>query len=97
MAGNNVETAARAPLVGQPHEGEEGPIAESERTAAELSSDARPLGPLGPRMNRRSPFYIGMTAAAGVAVTYMVVRGLVLASSMLLLTQELLFARLDKA
>jgi predicted PurR-regulated permease PerM len=88
VAENNLETAVgegHHPLVGQPHEDNEGPIAEAERTAAKLSTDTRPLGPLGPRINRRSPFFIGMTAAAGVAVTYMVVRGLVLVSSMLLL------------
>jgi predicted PurR-regulated permease PerM len=88
VAGNNLGTAVgegHHPLIGQPHESEEGPIAEAERTAAKLSSDVRPLGPLGPRIDRRSPFYIGMTAAAGVAVTYVVVHGLVLVSSMLLL------------
>jgi predicted PurR-regulated permease PerM len=88
VAENNLETAVgegHHPLVGQPHEDNEGPIAEAERTAAKLSTDTRPLGPLGPPINRRSPFFIGMTAAAGVAVTYMVVRGLFLVSSTLLL------------
>ena len=97
MAGNNLETAVgegHHPLIGQPHESEEGPIAEAERTAAKLSSDVRPLGPLGPRIDRRSPFYIGMTAAAGVAVTYAVVHGLVLVSSMLLLIGVAFFVSL---
>ncbi|MGA7135891.1 MAG: AI-2E family transporter [Mycobacterium sp.] len=73
------------PLVAQPHSGEEGPIAEAEILAAEMSSDDRPLGPLGQRFNRRSPFYIGLTASAGVAVTYGMVRVLGSLSSVLVL------------
>jgi predicted PurR-regulated permease PerM len=57
-------------LVGQPHSDEEGPVAEAQLLADEMSSDEQPLGAPGPRFNRRSPFYIGMTASAGVAVTY---------------------------
>jgi len=97
VAGSNLGTAVgegHHPLIGQPHESEEGPIAEAERTAAKMSSDVRPLGPLGPRIDRRSPFYIGMTAAAGVAVTYVVVHGLVLVSSMLLLIGVAFFVSL---
>jgi predicted PurR-regulated permease PerM len=81
-------------MVGQPHDPGEGPIAEAERIAAEQSSDAQPLGSPGPPMNRRSPFFIGMTAAAGVAITYAAVRGLVLASSMLLLIGVAFFVAL---
>ena len=73
------------PLVAQPHSGEEGPIAEAEMLAAEMSSDELPLGSLGRRFNRRSPFYIGLTASAGVAVTYGMVRVLGSLSSMLVL------------
>lgn len=72
-------------LVGQPHTGDEGPITEAERTAAKISTPDQPLGPHGRPMDHRSPFFIGMTATAGVALTYMLVRGLVLASSMLML------------
>ncbi len=57
-------------LVGQPHPDEDGPIAEAQVLAEEMSSEEQPLGAPGPRFNRRSPFYIGMTASAGVAVTY---------------------------
>jgi len=57
-------------LVGQPHSDEEGPVAEAQLLADEMSSDEQPLGSPGPRFNRRSPFYIGLTASAGVAVTY---------------------------
>jgi predicted PurR-regulated permease PerM len=72
-------------LVAQPHLDEEGPVAEAEVLAAEMRSDEQPLGALGPRFNRRSPFYIGLTAAAGVAVTYGAVRVLASLSSVLVL------------
>jgi predicted PurR-regulated permease PerM len=72
--------------VGQPHvEDDEGPVAEAEVLAAEMSSEEKPLGSLGRRFNRRSPFYIGMVAAAGVAVTYAAVQMLSAMSSMLIL------------
>ncbi|MEV0680063.1 AI-2E family transporter [Actinosynnema sp. NPDC050436] len=63
------------PLVGQPHREDEGEgtVAEAEAKAAEISSPERPLGRLGKRLNRRSPFFIGMTGAAGIAVTYGVI------------------------
>ncbi len=64
---------------------DEGPVAEAEQMAADLSSQERPLGEPGRRFNRRSPFYIGMAAAAGVAVTYGAVELLSATSSMLLL------------
>jgi predicted PurR-regulated permease PerM len=57
-------------LVGQPHTDEEGPIAEAEAEAAEISDADQPHGPVGKPFSRRSPFFIGLTAAAGVAVTY---------------------------
>ena len=72
-------------MVGQPHSDEEGPVAEAEILAAEMSSDEQPLGSLGRRFNRRSPFYIGLAASAGVAVTYGAVRVLASLSSMLVL------------
>src|SRR3984957_2102698 len=72
-------------LVGQPHSDEEGSVAEAEILAAEMSSDEQPLGALGRRFNRRSPFYIGLTASAGVAVTYGTVRILGSLSSVLVL------------
>jgi predicted PurR-regulated permease PerM len=82
-------------MVGQPHsDEEEGPIAEAERRAAELISDEQPLGPRGHPVDRRSPFFVGMTAAAGVAVTYGAVRGLVSVSSMLVLIGVALFVAL---
>jgi predicted PurR-regulated permease PerM len=72
-------------MVAQPHSDQEGPVAEAEVLAAEMSSDEQPLGTLGRRFNRRSPFYIGLAASAGVAVTYGAVRLLASVSSMLVL------------
>jgi predicted PurR-regulated permease PerM len=78
-------------MVGQPHSDREGPVAEAEIVAAEMSSDEQPLGSLGRRFNRRSPFYVGLTASAGVAVTYGIVRVLMSVSSMLVLIGVALF------
>jgi predicted PurR-regulated permease PerM len=71
-------------LVAQPHQ-QKGPVAEAETTAAKMSSDEQPLGRLGRRFDRRSPFFVGMAAAAGVAVTYGAVRLLESMSSVLVL------------
>jgi predicted PurR-regulated permease PerM len=78
-------------MIAQPHSDEEGPVAEAEILAAEMSSDEQPLGSLGRRFNRLSPFYIGLTASAGVAVTYGMVRVLASLSSMLVLIGVALF------
>ena len=79
-------------LVGQPHEQvEEGPVAEAEAVAAAISTEERPMGTLGRRFNRKSPFFIGMTAAAGVAVTYGVIQLLALAGNVLILIGLALF------
>lgn len=71
-------------MVGQPHS-EGGPVAEAEQRAAELSTDAQPLGSPGRRFDRRSPFYIGLTASAGVAITYGAIQVLSSLSSVLVL------------
>ncbi|MEV6605866.1 AI-2E family transporter [Kutzneria sp. NPDC051319] len=58
-------------LAGQPHDDEsEGPVAQAEAEAAQISESDQPLGTIGERFDRRSPFLIGMAAAGGVAVTY---------------------------
>ena len=72
-------------LVGQPQSDDEGPVAEAQILAQKMSSDEQPLGSLGRRFNRRSPFYIGLTASAGVAVTYGAVRLIGSLSSVLVL------------
>ncbi|MCW2664221.1 MAG: family transporter [Mycobacterium sp.] len=71
-----------------------GLIAAAEHIAAQISTEERPLGAAGPRFNWHSPFLVGLTASAGVAVTYGVVRGLAAASSMLLLIGVAFFVAL---
>jgi predicted PurR-regulated permease PerM len=79
-------------LVGQPHDArQEGPIADAEATAAEISGSAEPLGDMGKRFDRRSPFLIGMAAAAGVAVTYGLVQVVVGLRDVLILVGLALF------
>lgn len=79
-------------MVGQPHsDDEEGTVAEAEAEAAEISTPERPLGGIGKRIDRRSPFFIGMTAAAGVAVTYGLIRLLAGAEQILVLVGLALF------
>jgi predicted PurR-regulated permease PerM len=71
-----------------------GPIAAAEHIAAQISTQERPQRSSGPRFNWHSPFFIGLTASAGVAVTYGVVCGLAAASSMLLLIGVAFFVAL---
>jgi len=52
------------------------PLEEAEARASEIRTTEHPLGGLGSRFNRRSPFFVGMAAAAGVAVTYAAVQAL---------------------
>lgn len=78
-------------LVGQPHTEQEGPVAEAEAVAAEISTTDQPLGPLGKPLNRRSPFLVGMAAAAGVAVTYGLVQLIVSVREILILIALALF------
>lgn len=70
------------------------PIPEAEATAARISTADRPLGRLGARFDRRSPFFIGAAGAAGVACTYAVVRLLITASPVLVLIGLALFLAL---
>ena len=73
-------------LVGQPHrDDEEGPVAEAEAVAAEISTPQQPLGRPGKPLNRRSPFFVGMLGAAGVAATYLLAQIVVTAQDMLVL------------
>jgi predicted PurR-regulated permease PerM len=78
-------------FVAQPHTEEEGTIAEAEAEAAELSTPAAPLGTPGRRLDRKSPFFIGMLGAAGVAVTYLVAQLVVTAQDTLVLIGLALF------
>jgi predicted PurR-regulated permease PerM len=60
-------------------------VQEAVEEAAATAEETGGLGEPGRAMNRRSPFFIGMTAAAGVAVTYGVVELLIRARSTLIL------------
>ena len=81
----NLGTDGHHRLVGQPHSEDEGPIADAEHVAAQIRSDEHPLGPRGRQFDRRSPFYVGLVASAGVALTYGAVRALGSMSSVLVL------------
>ena len=70
-------------LVAQPHTQDEGPVAEAEIQAAEMTSPEQPLGEPGKKFDRRSPFFIGLAGSAGVAVTYGAVHLLTSLSSIL--------------
>ncbi len=79
-------------LVGQPRDAITGPVADAEAVAERISSEERPLGPPGKPMNKRSPFFVGMAAAAGAAVTAGAVWFLFIASGTLVLIGVALFA-----
>jgi len=63
----------------------ESPIAHAEAVAAEQSTPQQPLGQPGRPVNRRSPFFIGLVGAAGVAVTYLLFQFLLASRSVLIL------------
>ncbi|MBO3751211.1 AI-2E family transporter [Streptosporangiaceae bacterium NEAU-GS5] len=69
----------------------EGSVERAVETAAATSSQDRPFGRPGQPFNRRSPFFIGMMAAAGVAVTYGLILLLSAASDVLVLIGLALF------
>jgi predicted PurR-regulated permease PerM len=76
-----------------------GRIHEAVEEAAALAEATGGLGRPGRPMNRRSPFFIGMAAAAGVAVTYALAELTIRARSVLVLIGLALFiaAGLDPA
>jgi predicted PurR-regulated permease PerM len=80
------------PSIAQPHQDDaEGPVAEAEAEAAAISTEAAPLGRPGRPMDHRSPFFIGMAAAAGVAVTVLAVELVIVARATLVLMGLALF------
>jgi predicted PurR-regulated permease PerM len=66
-------------------------VQEAAETATAVHERTGGLGRPGRAMNRRSPFYIGLTAAAGVAITYGVAELIVRARSLLILIGLALF------
>ena len=92
---DETEAAQQAPPgMGASRSPGQGPVAEAEVEAARVSTEEEPLGPPGPRLNRRSPFLIGLSAAAGVAVAAGVVELVLTARQMLLLIGVALFIAL---
>ncbi|GHE84999.1 AI-2E family transporter [Amycolatopsis deserti] len=92
MAASPADAEGPDELVGQPRDAITGPVADAEAVAERISSEERPLGPHGKPMNLRSPFFIGMAAAAGAAVTAGAVWFLFIASGTLVLIGVALFA-----
>ncbi|HZS21953.1 MAG TPA: AI-2E family transporter [Pseudonocardiaceae bacterium] len=78
-------------LVAQPHSRDEGPVAVAEAVAARMSTAEHALGRPGRPVNRRSPFFIGMSATAGVAVMAGVVEMIVTVRDILVLIGLALF------
>ena len=68
-----------------------GAVQEAVRTAERIAAETNGLGRPGRPMNRRSPFFVGMTATAGVAVTAGVIELLLRAGSILTLIGMALF------
>ena len=66
-------------------------VQEAVDAAAEVTEQTGGLGQPGRPLNRRSPFFIGMAAAAGVAVTYGLVEVLIRARAVLILIGLALF------
>ncbi|MEU6829575.1 AI-2E family transporter [Nocardia beijingensis] len=78
--------------IAQPHGVDEaGPIVAAEAEAARARSAEFPLGRPGRPFDRRSPFMVGMTGAAGVAVTYAAIRTVLAAGQTLILIVVALF------
>ncbi len=79
-------------LVGQPHgDASDGPVAEAEAIAADMSTEDAPMGELGRPFNWRAPFFIGLAATVGVAVTVGAIGLLILAAHVILLIGLSLF------
>ena len=96
--GSSGTTAAR-PAEGDPGTGSPDHMQRAVEAAAAIAEETGGLGRLGRPVNRRSPFFVGMAAAAGVAVTYGLVELLIRARSVLVLIGLALFiaAGLDPA
>lgn len=78
--------AAQEPAVEEEDSGPESePIDAAEDAAARISTDDQPLGKPGKPLDRRSPFFIGLTGALGVGVAYGFFQLLISASHILTL------------
>jgi predicted PurR-regulated permease PerM len=88
---NNAADVGHRRRAAQPSGGDEGPIAQAEHLAAQQRSADHRLGQRGQRFNRNSPFFVGLAASAGVAVTYGAVRALAAMAPVLLLIGVAMF------
>ncbi|MDX6338525.1 MAG: hypothetical protein QOG05_5865 [Streptosporangiaceae bacterium] len=97
--GDNGTSAGRGPAEGAPAAESPDHMQRAVEAAAAIAEETGGLGRLGRPMNRRSPFFVGMAAAAGVAVTYGLVELLIRARSVLVIIGLALFiaAGLDPA
>jgi predicted PurR-regulated permease PerM len=95
----NGTSAGRGPAEGAPAAESPDHMQRAVEAAAAIAEETGGLGRLGRPMNRRSPFFVGMAAAAGVAVTYGLVELLIKARSVLVIIGLALFiaAGLDPA
>ncbi len=83
--------ARPAPQLHSHENGDHGPVADAEALAMGSASSEHPTGRLGPRLNRRSPFIIGLMGTAGVVVIYWVALVLSSMRSELILIGSALF------
>jgi predicted PurR-regulated permease PerM len=77
--------------VAQPHTNAEDPTAAAEANAARLDPPQRSPRPPGKPLNRRSPFFIGLSGAAGVAVMAGIIEMIITARDVLVLIGVALF------
>ncbi len=86
-------TGTLPPGPGGSEQAEQGthPVREAARAAAMQAEETGGLGRLGRPMDRRSPFFIGMAGAAGIAVTFGLVELAIKARSVLVLIGLALF------
>ena len=78
-------------LLGDITPADSGPVQEAVRTTERIAGETNGLGRPGRPMNRRSPFFVGMTATAGTAVTVGAIELLLRAGSILTLIGMALF------
>lgn len=90
-ASATVPAAAHDKSVTEPHAGRTGPVAEPDGRGARPTGESSPWGRPSEPVSRRSPFLIGMAAAAGVAVVAGCVELILLASDALVLIGLALF------
>jgi predicted PurR-regulated permease PerM len=90
-ASATVPAPAHDKSVTEPHAGRAEPVAEPDGRGARPTGESSPWGRPGEPVSRRSPFLIGMAAAAGVAVVAGCVELILLASDALVLIGLALF------